>query len=98
MHYSLSSRNISCTSIKHYPWCYDKSSQDKVLSVELKTERKSNENRYKHIFLEEIHWKKKKKYTGPRTEEVDSTDKRHLNSVSAAREGFPAGTPPMPIS
>ena len=42
--------------------------------------------------------KKKKKYTGPRTEEVDSTDKRHLNSVSAAREGFPAGTPPMPIS
>lgn len=42
--------------------------------------------------------KKKKKYTGPRTEEADSTDKRHLNSVSAAREGFPAGTPPMPIS
>lgn len=39
-----------------------------------------------------------KKYTGPRTKEADSTDKRHLNSVSVAREGFPAGTPPMPIS
>lgn len=39
-----------------------------------------------------------KKYTGPRTEEADSAEKRHLNSVSVVREGFPAGTTSMPIT